>query len=73
MSNRTKSNKTNSESMSLTENILETMTDAVAPKTRDSQRNKDRGIKKRGVAPHSSQCDLPGPSTQVGPQGELNQ
>ena len=58
--------------MSLTENILETMTDAVAPKTRDSQRNKDRGIKKRGVAPHSSQCDLPGPSTQVGPQGELN-
>ena len=48
------------------------MTDVVAPKTRDSQRNKDRGIKKRGVAPHSSQCDQPGPSTQVGPQGELN-
>ena len=71
MSNRTKSNKTDSESMFSTENILETMTDVVAPKTRDSQRNKDRGIKKRGVAPHSSQCDQPGPSTQVGPQGEL--
>ena len=71
MSNRSKTNKTDSESMFSTENILETITDAVAPKTRDSQRNKDRGIQKRGVAPLSSQSDQPGPSTQVGPLGEL--
>ena len=62
MSNKSKTNKTDSE----------TITDAVAPKTRDSQRNKDRGIQKRGVAPLSSQRDQPGPSTQVGPSGELN-
>ena len=72
MSNRTKTDKTVSESMFSTENILETITDAVAPKTRDSQRNKDRGIQKRGVAPHTSQRDQPGPSTQVGPLRKLN-
>ena len=70
MSNKSKNTKTDSESMFSTENILETLTDAVAPRTRDSQRNKDRGIQKRAVVPHLSQRDQPGPSIQVGPIGK---